>query len=790
MKKQILAKSKNKNQKIEMETLIEHIEDLLYVLDKILCKIKFKYIDERVSNTVQINFEKLLRYICILHDLGKMNSKFQQKIELANKIDELSKEENKEEILNLRSRVKNIKDERHNILSGGFLKTIFNDLDIDESLKTVLYKAILLHHGNYEKYLEICESKIEKALLRDVEEGIFLNDEFDIQEIEAYINKSLNINIEFNEQFLDYNFMDELSEDFGGNRDLQYLYIVFKGFLNLIDHLASTQIKEFEYFLPYTKEEIDKKLINNIKEKTNKNNIEFRPMQNKLRELMDENVITEAFTGSGKTAADYRWYGKRKIFLVPNKISAESFYNDAEKILGEENIGILHGDISLYVEDDNSNVNSEGVKTTLRDKTLSRNFAKSYIIATVDQLLLSMFKYPGYEKIFASIYESYITIDEVHLLHPRMYLTLIYFIQFASKYLNTKFHLMTATLPQAYKEKLMECNVDFIESNKDEQVEENRKIELKVLKNDEKVIMKEIEKALKNKCKILIIRNTVDKAIDIFNKAKEKFPQNEINLLHSRFTFEDKKQKYIDILEQKGDIWVSTQAVEISLDLDFQVIISDNAPMESIIQRMGRCNRHDTLEFGTFYILNETEEDVYPKVVKKSTLKQLKELKNKVISMKDRKEELEKYYCLAEIQKYFEDEFQEAERSIKNIYGLMYGELNGEEIIFNYEPYLNIVDNKKEASKLFRNININAKVILESDYRKLEKKRASFKEYQFKSIQISEGYYHKLNGLGALYIEEGYLILRDMYCTYDKERGLEIKNKSELKKLSIENYFL
>ncbi|KYH34078.1 putative CRISPR-associated nuclease/helicase Cas3 [Clostridium tepidiprofundi DSM 19306] len=792
MKKIILAKSNNKRQNIKKETLIEHTEDLLQIFDIIISKISFNTINQKVSNTVQIEFGKLLKIICLLHDLGKMNIEFQKKIEIANKIDELrSACDESKELDELWKAYKSIKDARHNLLTGAFLKKIFEKLNIDEILRAILYKAILLHHGSYEQYLEISNGKIEKAVLTDIEQGIFLSDKYNYKEVEEFIKNELNIEIVFNEDFLDYEFMYQLNEDFKNNRDLQYLYIVLKGFLNLIDHLASTQLKDINYFLPLDEVEVDKKLIENIKKKTNKSDIKFRPMQEKLRENMGKNVLTEAFTGSGKTVADYRWTGKRKIFLVPNKISAESFYNDAEEILGVDNIGILHGDISLYVEDENSKVNSEGVTITLRDKILSRNFAKPYIIATVDQILLSMFKYPGYEKVFASIYDSYITVDEIHLLHPRMFLILIYFIEFANKYLNTKFHLMTATLPQAYKDKINKCNIDFIESNRNEQVEENRKIQLEIIKNSEKNLIDVVDKALKENNKVLIVRNTVDRAIEIFDFLNEYYKeQKEIYLLHSRFKFEDKKQKYQDILKQKGDIWISTQSVEISLDLDFQVVISDNAPIESIIQRMGRCNRHDTLDYGRFYIINEAEKDVYPEILKKSALKLLKQSNKTIMSMKDRKELLQRYYDLKDIKKYYEDEFGIAEICIKNIFGLNTAELNGENIMFNYEPYLNIVDNKKEASKLFRDTNINAKIILEEDFEKLQIENAKFKEYQFKSIQISEGYYRKLKKYNALYIDEGNTIVSKGYCTYDNEKGLQIKDKKSIEDKIIENMFI
>lgn len=792
----ILAKSKNQKQNIEAETLIEHTTDLITLLNKIIQKIDFKFVEKNISKS--IDFTEHLRNICVIHDLGKMNIKFQKKIELANKIDEIRCENKDDKRLENYEKEKNkIKDERHNILSCAFIKSIFQQLDInDEEIKSVLYKSIMLHHGNYEKYLVISNSQIEKAIYTDVEESIFLTNEYNFKAVEDFVNSQLHVNIKFDEKFLDYDYMYQLSENFRCNIYLQYLYIMFKGFLNVIDHLASTQLKNYNYFNPLSKEEIDSKLLDQIREKIKSDNVVFRPMQEKLREFMNNNVITEAFTGSGKTAADYRWYGTRKIFLVPNKISAESFYNDAEKILGEDNIGILHGDISLYVEEENSNVNNEGLSITLRDKNLSRNFAKPYIIATIDQILLSMFKYPGYEKVFASIYDLKITVDEVHLLNPKMFLILVYFMQFSSKYLNTKFHLMTATLPKAYKDKLRQSGIDFKNSNENEQVEENRKIQIKIIKDNEKNLKRIVEDALKVKNKVLIIKNTVDSAISVFEYlSKEKeFKNSDIRLLHSRFKFCDKKKKYTDILKQDADIWVSTQAVEISLDLDFQVVISDNCPMESIIQRMGRNNRHDTLEYGFFYCTDNCEKDVYDEVIKKSTLKLLKKFNNKVISMKDRKNLLQEYYNEKEICNYYDKGFENAENDIREIYGLKDEELSGQKIIFNYDPYLNIVDNKEKASKLFRDTDINAKIILEDDLESLidkedDDKKDLFKFYQYNSIQISKGYYLKLKNTDALYIHDGYLTVKRGYCTYDPHIGLLIKDKESIRNQVIEDKF-
>lgn len=745
-KKSILAKSQKINQ--NKETLVEHIDSLLFVLKKILSDSDFEYVDKKTIDEIVINFEKLLRISCVLHDLGKINIKMQETLE--------GKE--------------NIKGQRHNILTGAFLKFIFEKLDLEEEQQLILFKVLLLHHGSYNYYLDLNRAKIEESIYHDIEEAILEADTYNLDEIESYINEKLNIDIKFRRDILDYDFMDKFNEDFKGVREYQYIYILLKGFLNLIDHLASTQIKDFEYYLAYKKEDIDNKLIEHIREKNKLMNVEFKPVQQVVGEHSKENVLTQAFTGSGKTVADYRWYSNRKIFLVPNKISAESFYNDAIDILGVDNVGILHGDISLYVSPE--------------EKYLSRNFAKPYIIATIDQLLLAMFKYPGYEKIFASIYGANITVDEVHLLDPRMYLILLYFIEFSTEYLNANFHLMTATLPKVYKERLDNLGVSFIESNMDEEVEENKKVRVNILKNDKKSIFKVVEESINKGYKVLIVKNTVKEAMNTFEFIKESLDKNkEVNLLHSRYKFEDKCQKYKDILTQSGDVWVSTQGVEISLDLDFPVVISDNAPMESIIQRMGRCNRHNTLDSGEFYIIDEDKDDVYDQGLKKITLKmfkQLKKSKNEVLSMKDRKVLLDCYYEEKEVKAYFEKEFTEASKIIKGIFDIREDNLNGKDIIFKYEPYLNIVDNKKEAGKLFRGNSESIRVILERDFELLRNKPDKsklYREYQLNSIQVPNSIYYKLKKSEGIYLVDGYIVVREGFYSYSSEIGFKVNCK-------------
>nr|WP_318383811.1 CRISPR-associated helicase Cas3' [uncultured Enterobacter sp.] len=100
------------------------------------------------------------------------------------------------------------------------------------------------------------------------------------------------------------------------------------------------------------------------------------------------------------------------------------------------------------------------------------------------------------------------------------------------------------------------------------------------------------------------VRNTVDDALDIFLRLLHdgKIPQQDLLLFHSRFACADRmaiEEKTLGWFgkasradERRGKVLIATQVVEQSLDLDFDRMISDLAPIDLLIQRAGRLQRH------------------------------------------------------------------------------------------------------------------------------------------------------------------------------------------------------
>jgi len=101
------------------------------------------------------------------------------------------------------------------------------------------------------------------------------------------------------------------------------------------------------------------------------------------------------------------------------------------------------------------------------------------------------------------------------------------------------------------------------------------------------------------------IRNTVDQAVAAYERICRTVPEDDVLLFHARFAMCDRLRieesvkrlfgKESDPQERRGKILIATQVVEQSLDLDFDFLASDLAPMELLIQRAGRCHRHERI---------------------------------------------------------------------------------------------------------------------------------------------------------------------------------------------------
>lgn len=95
--------------------------------------------------------------------------------------------------------------------------------------------------------------------------------------------------------------------------------------------------------------------------------------------------------------------------------------------------------------------------------------------------------------------------------------------------------------------------------------------------------------------KIIVIVNNVKSAISLYDKLKDNYDPDSIVLLHSHFRRPDKDKKIKRAMElnnqNKSSIIISTQVIEAGMDISCELMYTEVAPLSSLIQRFGRCNR-------------------------------------------------------------------------------------------------------------------------------------------------------------------------------------------------------
>lgn len=151
----------------------------------------------------------------------------------------------------------------------------------------------------------------------------------------------------------------------------------------------------------------------------------------------------------------------------------------------------------------------------------------------------------------------------------------------------------------------------------------------------------------------LFIFNTINTAKDFYKLINDKGLS--LTYLSTHLTPKDRLKRIMEIKEGKYKVVVSTQLVEAEVDIDFDVVVRDIAPLDSINQSAGRCNRNDTQK-GEVYIVSLQDERgkqhasyVYDAVLLDITRKILSSCNE--IKEKDFLELIEKYYKETEIKK-------------------------------------------------------------------------------------------------------------------------------------------
>lgn len=602
-------------------------------------------------------FWRLLYYGVFYHDFGKTYTVFQNIIREKIGLEKLDTHFGE-----------NIP---HNYLSPAFLP--FDELEeYDKDTQNALIQAIGFHHER--------DSKPDfELIIRIINEDLY-------PKLDS-INYEMGTNIEI----LDMWYLDQLQDK---NRiregDKNYrLYVLLKGFLHRLDHSASahidTEINKGENASFYVVDYIENKL-----------NGELRDVQLFTSSKKDENLILVASTGIGKTEASLMWVGEDKAFFtLPLRVTLNSLYSRVREEIGYENLGLLHSTSLDYLE-------SSGYEDSLQIYNNSKQLSNKINFTTVDQIFPFTFKYKGYEKIYSSLLYSKIIIDEIQAYSPIIAASILKGIEMIYG-LGGRFLIMTATLPRIYKEYLQDRGITFEQKIFPSDMNRHKLsiVDCSILDDIDRIV----EKGKTNK--VLVIANTVNRAFDIYNAIRHNNLDMPVKLLHSMFIQRDRRKLEQQIEEfAKGDepgIWVTTQIVEASLDVDFDYLYTELSSLDSLFQRLGRCYRRREFNLKEPNIYVYTEElsgigTIYNSEIFELSKAYIEGYDNKLITEEEKMAMVDELY------------------STENL------ELNGKGFIKEFKDALRVLDTiidydfrKREVQDMFREIN-NVKVIPYREY--------------------------------------------------------------------------
>ncbi len=130
-------------------------------------------------------------------------------------------------------------------------------------------------------------------------------------------------------------------------------------------------------------------------------------------------------------------------------------------------------------------------------------------------------------------------------------------------------------------------------------------VRLERLDDDTDVLARRLENELRDGGCVLVVRNTVKRVLEAARVLRKRFGDDAVTVAHSRFLDVDRAAKDADLLkrfgppEKAGDkrpvaghIVVASQVAEQSLDVDFDLLVTDLCPVDLLLQRIGRLHRH------------------------------------------------------------------------------------------------------------------------------------------------------------------------------------------------------
>lgn len=378
---------------------------------------------------------------------------------------------------------------------------------------------------------------------------------------------------------------------------------------------------------------------------------ESRKMQRNILDIVGKSenpglFILEAPMGEGKTEAALasaeilaaKLHKKGVFFGLPTQATANGIFPRIQQWAGKQSdedyhsIQLKHGSSALNETfqkiqrgipgDEEESESGLIVHSWFCDS--KRSCLADFVVATVDQMLMSALKRRHVMLLHLGLSEKVVVIDEVHAYDAYMNQYLEMALRWLGAY-HTPVILLSATLPAQRRMSLIRAYLQIKKSDssfeenisyplltwtdcdeiKQEALESDRKsksVLIKLCHNDD--IAEIAKKAVQSGGCVGIIMNTVSRAQKMYDELH--CITDDIILYHAQYIMPDRLKKEDELLkrigksstysERNGLIVIGTQVLEQSLDIDFDLLITDICPIDLLLQRIGRLHRHTRSE--------------------------------------------------------------------------------------------------------------------------------------------------------------------------------------------------
>ncbi|MEM1873274.1 MAG: CRISPR-associated helicase Cas3', partial [Acidilobaceae archaeon] len=121
---------------------------------------------------------------------------------------------------------------------------------------------------------------------------------------------------------------------------------------------------------------------------------------------------------------------------------------------------------------------------------------------------------------------------------------------------------------------------------------------------------------------VLYVSNSVERAVELYEKLRDECDST---LVHARLSEADREKAESELREKERGLVVGSPVIEVGVDVDAQVLVTEPAPLENIAQRAGRlCRKRECREAELILVDDEELIGPYDHASAKRALEELR----------------------------------------------------------------------------------------------------------------------------------------------------------------------